>query len=51
MIKLFTTLLALACMTASANEYDQRQTIILTESQQALVLQEMRSLLMGTQAI
>ena len=45
------TLLASAFITASANEYDQRQTIILSESQQALVLQEMRNLLVGTQAI
>ncbi len=48
---LFITLVTLTAMTVSANEFDQRQTIKLTEQQQALVLKEMRSLLVGTQAI
>lgn len=51
MNKLLILFLALSCMTATANEYDQRQPIQLSEPQQAQVLKEMRSLLNGIQAI
>ncbi len=51
MTKLLISMLMVTTMTASANQPNQRQTIILTESQQAHVLQEMRQLLAGTQAI
>ena len=43
--------LGLISVNAVANEFDQRQTIMLNEAQQAHVLTEMRSLLGGTQAI
>jgi hypothetical protein len=44
-------ILGLVSFNAVANEFDQRQTIMLTEAQQAHVLIEMRSLFAGTQAI
>ena len=44
-------ILGLVSINAVANEFDQRQTIMLNEAQQAHVLTEMRSLLSGTQAI
>jgi cytochrome c556 len=51
MNKVLVAVLALYCVQAIANEYDQRQVISLTEPQQAHVLKEMRSMLAGTQAI
>ncbi len=51
MKKLLVLMLALASMAITANEYDKRQSILLSQPQQAHVLQEMRSLLSGIQGI
>jgi hypothetical protein len=51
-LKIFPVImLSLVSSSTSANEVDQRQTLLLNQVQQAQVLSEMRSLLAGTQSI